>query len=70
VAGSHAEAEAMRQASFFGNILPFCGTPDEVSAVIQSYVDLGVTHFILRWVDFPHTAGAELFLKEVMPRFV
>ena len=70
VANSHAEAESMRQASFFGDILPFTGTPDEVAAAIQPYIDLGITHFILRWVDFPQTAGAELFLKEVMPRFL
>jgi alkanesulfonate monooxygenase SsuD/methylene tetrahydromethanopterin reductase-like flavin-dependent oxidoreductase (luciferase family) len=69
VAKNHTEAEAMRQASFFGNILPFTGTPDEVAAAIQPYVDLGITHFILRWVDFPSTAGVELFMKEVMPRF-
>jgi alkanesulfonate monooxygenase SsuD/methylene tetrahydromethanopterin reductase-like flavin-dependent oxidoreductase (luciferase family) len=69
VAHSHRAAEAMRRASFFGNILPFSGTPDEVAATIQSYVDLGITHFILRWVDFPSTAGAELFMKEVVPRF-
>jgi alkanesulfonate monooxygenase SsuD/methylene tetrahydromethanopterin reductase-like flavin-dependent oxidoreductase (luciferase family) len=69
IANSHAEAEAMRQASFFGNILPFTGTPEEVASIIQCYVDLGITHFILRWVDFPSTKGAELFMKEVMPRF-
>ena len=69
VADSHAQAETMRQASFFGDILPFTGTPDEVAAAIQPYVDLGITHFILRWVDFPRTEGVELFLKEVMPRF-
>jgi alkanesulfonate monooxygenase SsuD/methylene tetrahydromethanopterin reductase-like flavin-dependent oxidoreductase (luciferase family) len=70
VAHSHSAAEAMCRASFFGNILPFSGTPDEVAATIQSYVGLGITHFILRWVDFPSTAGAELFMKEVMPRFL
>ena len=69
VAGTHAQAEEMRQASYFGKVLPFVGTPDEVAAAIQPYVDLGIRHFILRWVDFPNTAGAELFLKEVMPRF-
>lgn len=69
IAPSRAEADALRQASFFGNILPFTGTPDEVSATIQSYIDLGITHFILRWVDFPRTNGVELFMKEVMPRF-
>jgi alkanesulfonate monooxygenase SsuD/methylene tetrahydromethanopterin reductase-like flavin-dependent oxidoreductase (luciferase family) len=70
VARTSAEAETMRQASFFGKGLPFAGTPDEVAATIQKYVDLGITHFILRWVDFPRTDGAKLFLKEVMPRFI
>jgi alkanesulfonate monooxygenase SsuD/methylene tetrahydromethanopterin reductase-like flavin-dependent oxidoreductase (luciferase family) len=69
VAGSHAEAESIRQASFFGNLFPFTGTPDDVADTIQAYVDLGITHFILRWADFPNTSGAELFMKEVMPRF-
>jgi alkanesulfonate monooxygenase SsuD/methylene tetrahydromethanopterin reductase-like flavin-dependent oxidoreductase (luciferase family) len=69
IAHSHSQAESMRQASFFGNMLPFTGTPDEVAATIQPYVDLGITHFILRWVDFPNTSGVELFMKEVMPRF-
>jgi alkanesulfonate monooxygenase SsuD/methylene tetrahydromethanopterin reductase-like flavin-dependent oxidoreductase (luciferase family) len=69
VAPTHVKAEALRQSSFFGSINPFSGTPDEVAATIQRYVDLGITHFILRWVDFPSTQGARLFLKEVMPRF-
>jgi alkanesulfonate monooxygenase SsuD/methylene tetrahydromethanopterin reductase-like flavin-dependent oxidoreductase (luciferase family) len=70
VASSRAEAESMRQSSFFGNILPLTGTPDQVAAAIQPYVDLGITHFILRWIDFPNTKGVELFMKEVMPRFI
>lgn len=70
VAPTRAQAEAQCAASFFGKGLAFSGTPDDISASIQSYVDLGITHFILRWVDFPSTEGAELFLKEVMPRFV
>jgi alkanesulfonate monooxygenase SsuD/methylene tetrahydromethanopterin reductase-like flavin-dependent oxidoreductase (luciferase family) len=69
VAHSRAEAEAQSKASFFGQYQPFVGTPDDVAATIQQYVDLGITHFIFRWVDYPRTDGAELFLKEVMPRF-
>ncbi len=69
VAPSHAEAEKMLQNSFFGSFYSIAGTPDEVEAKIRSYMDLGFTHFIFRFVDFPSTAGAELFMKEVMPRF-
>lgn len=69
VAPTHAEAERMRNASFFGRYLPMIGTPDEVAAQIQLLVDLGITHFILRFVDFPRSEGVELFMKEVMPRF-
>ena len=45
------------------------GTPDGLSAQLQTYIDLGISHFILRFADFPKTAGAELFIKEVLPRF-
>ncbi len=69
VAPTHVEAERVRQASFFKQFRAFSGTPDEVAAQIQPFIDLGITHFILRFVDYPRTAGAELFMKEVMPRF-
>ena len=69
VAPTREKAEQMRQASFFSNFAPMSGTPDEVAAMIQPYIDLGITHFIFRWVDFPRTEGVELFMKEVLPRF-
>jgi alkanesulfonate monooxygenase SsuD/methylene tetrahydromethanopterin reductase-like flavin-dependent oxidoreductase (luciferase family) len=69
VAPTHAEAERMKDASFFGRYLPMIGTPDEVAAQIQPLVDLGVTHFIFRFVDFPRTEGVQMFIKEVVPRF-
>lgn len=69
LAPTHAEAERMKDASFFGRYSHMTGTPDDVAAQIQPLVDLGVTHFILRFVDFPRTEGVQLFMKEVMPRF-
>jgi alkanesulfonate monooxygenase SsuD/methylene tetrahydromethanopterin reductase-like flavin-dependent oxidoreductase (luciferase family) len=45
------------------------GTPDDVSAEIQRFVDLGVDYFIFRFLDFPELDSADLFLKEVLPRF-
>ena len=69
VASTRAEAERVQKASFFERVGPITGTPDEVAAQIQAYVDLGISHFILRFADFPHTGGAKLFMQEVMPKF-
>lgn len=69
VAQTRADVEKMLQPSFFGRSPGFIGTPNEVSGQIQQLVDLGFTHFILRFVDFPLSASADLFMREVMPRF-
>jgi alkanesulfonate monooxygenase SsuD/methylene tetrahydromethanopterin reductase-like flavin-dependent oxidoreductase (luciferase family) len=44
------------------------GTPSEVAARLQGYVDAGVRHFILRFLDFPRPDGARLFASEVAPQ--
>jgi alkanesulfonate monooxygenase SsuD/methylene tetrahydromethanopterin reductase-like flavin-dependent oxidoreductase (luciferase family) len=53
---------------------PFCqsgiapvGTPSEVAAHLQQYVDLGVELFMLRFADFPETRGALRFAQHVIP---
>ncbi len=68
VAATHDEAERMARAD------PFCqpeyapiGTPEEVAAHLQQYVDLGVTLFLLRFADFPDPAGALRFGRDVIP---
>jgi alkanesulfonate monooxygenase SsuD/methylene tetrahydromethanopterin reductase-like flavin-dependent oxidoreductase (luciferase family) len=53
----------------FQNSDKLAGTPEESAAKIQAFADLGVETFILRFPDFPHTGMAELFIKEVLPRF-
>jgi alkanesulfonate monooxygenase SsuD/methylene tetrahydromethanopterin reductase-like flavin-dependent oxidoreductase (luciferase family) len=70
VAPSADEAERMAEASPFHTPgVSFVGTPDQVSAQLQRYTDLGVRHFMMRFADFPRTDGALLFAKEVIPRF-
>jgi len=44
------------------------GNPDMVVEKLMEYTKLGVEHFILRFVDFPKTEGAELFAEKVISR--
>jgi len=70
VAASSAEAERLAQQSpFYNPKSGLVGTPDQVAGRIRQYTALGVEHFILRFADFPRTAGADLFIREVLPRF-
>ncbi len=43
------------------------GTPVEVRRRFQAYLDLGFTHFILWFMDFPSLAGLRRFAREVIP---
>ncbi len=45
------------------------GTPDDVRRRMQQVIDLGITHFMLWFMDAPDRAGMDLFAHEVMPRF-
>jgi alkanesulfonate monooxygenase SsuD/methylene tetrahydromethanopterin reductase-like flavin-dependent oxidoreductase (luciferase family) len=45
------------------------GTPDEVSAQVQRYLDMSFTHFMLWFVDMPREDGLRLFAEQVAPRF-
>src|SRR5262245_43038704 len=45
------------------------GTPDVVARRVQEYVDLGVGHFMLWFMDFPSLDGMRLFAHEVLPRW-
>jgi alkanesulfonate monooxygenase SsuD/methylene tetrahydromethanopterin reductase-like flavin-dependent oxidoreductase (luciferase family) len=70
VAPTHAEALRQAQASpFYSADRSIVGTPDEVAAQLRRYVAVGVSQFMLRFADFPATAGGELFVREVIPQF-
>lgn len=72
IAIHHSEAEARQQvqaAPFVRDRVSLVGTPDQVTERLQEYIDLGVDLFQIRLADFPETAGMELFIREVLPRF-
>jgi len=50
-------------------IAALAGTPDMVIDRMQEYLDIGVRHFVLYFVDFPSLDGMQLFAREVMPSF-
>ena len=73
IAPTKVEARAMAERSTLARNTRreavIAGTPDQVAARLQPYVELGVRHFILRFLDFPRPDGALLFSREVAPRF-
>lgn len=43
------------------------GTPEEIVERMRRYMDIGVQHFILQFLDYPSTDGIELVAEKVMP---
>jgi alkanesulfonate monooxygenase SsuD/methylene tetrahydromethanopterin reductase-like flavin-dependent oxidoreductase (luciferase family) len=43
------------------------GTPDDVAERLRQYRALGISHFMLWFVDFPSLGGMRLFAERVMP---
>ena len=65
-------AETAEEAHRIADASPFkkdviVGAPRQVASQLQPFADLGVERFIVRIVDFPNTAGVELFAREVIP---
>lgn len=45
------------------------GTPADVVASLRAYVDAGISHFMLWFLDVPSDAGMRLFASAVLPHF-
>ena len=45
------------------------GTPDEIKTQLQTYLDMGVSHYMLWFMDAPETDGMQLFMEQVAPAF-
>ena len=73
VAPSRAEARRMAESSpFYKPDTPsafLIGEPDEVAEQIRRFEQLGISHLILRFADFPRPDGALLFAERVVPQF-
>jgi alkanesulfonate monooxygenase SsuD/methylene tetrahydromethanopterin reductase-like flavin-dependent oxidoreductase (luciferase family) len=74
--GEKFESDVVAYANGETNTLPpslneryILGTPDEVSRRLQEYIDLGISHFMLWFIDVPRRDGIRIFAEEVMPRF-
>lgn len=70
VAPTRAAAQHLAEASpFYDPGSAIVGNPDEVAAALRRWVEIGISHFQLRFADFPHLAGVRLFAQEVLPSF-
>jgi len=43
------------------------GTPDTIARQIQVYQSLGISHFMLWFLDFPSLEGLSFFASKVIP---
>ena len=70
IAETEAEARRIAEASPYHDKYPIIGTPNQVAEQLRPYIELGVEHIIIRFVDFPSPAGIELFSKAAIPQLL
>jgi alkanesulfonate monooxygenase SsuD/methylene tetrahydromethanopterin reductase-like flavin-dependent oxidoreductase (luciferase family) len=69
-------AETSEEAREIANTSPFLeegrketcliGKPEMVKAKLEAFTRLGVSYFVIRFLDFPRSDGAMLFAEEVV----
>ena len=67
IAETEQAARRIAAESPYTDVYPIVGDPEQVAAALRPLVEHGVSHLILRFVDFPSPAGAELFADAVTP---
>jgi alkanesulfonate monooxygenase SsuD/methylene tetrahydromethanopterin reductase-like flavin-dependent oxidoreductase (luciferase family) len=72
MADSEAEARAIAETSLLYHHstedTQLVGTPEQILAKLEERMEIGVRHFILRFLDFPYTDQALRFATEVAPK--
>lgn len=69
IAETEDEARRIAKSTTRENLINFIGTPEQIIAQMQAYVDVGFTYFMLDFVDLPDSTGSQLFAREVIPAF-
>jgi alkanesulfonate monooxygenase SsuD/methylene tetrahydromethanopterin reductase-like flavin-dependent oxidoreductase (luciferase family) len=72
MADSEAEARSIAETSLLYHHstedVRLVGTPEQILARLEERMEIGVRHFILRFLDFPYTDQALRFAAEVAPK--
>jgi alkanesulfonate monooxygenase SsuD/methylene tetrahydromethanopterin reductase-like flavin-dependent oxidoreductase (luciferase family) len=45
------------------------GTPDQIKAKLDKFIELGVSHFMLWFMDYPDQKGINIFAEKVMAKY-
>ena len=65
---TEADARSIADASPFNREDAIIGASGQVADRLNAWAELGVTHFILRFMDFPKTDGIQRFINDVIPK--
>ncbi len=57
-----------RRATRWPDLHIVAGNPDEVAAELRAFREAGVSHFMLRFMNYPDSAGFERFVAKVLPQ--
>jgi len=69
IAEDQQEAERIaRNSPFTASEVTVMGNVEQVTRKLKEYANVGVTYFILRFLDFPSLKGVTLFAENVLPQ--